>query len=171
MTVIKPGRAPESALLPPATGAPVPRPKKRRGSRSRRGVSGWVVLVVMAVCALLMLFPFWLALINAFKPAEEYLQTGPTSLPTTLDFSALVAFWQSVDFNQKLVNSVVISGSVALIAAAISLVSAFAIGIGRVKGRVWILAIFMLAFTIPQEALVYPLFILTRELGLYDTQL
>lgn len=144
---------------------------KKRPSRSRRGVSGWVVLIVVLVCAVLMLFPFWLALVNAFKPGAEYIETGPLSVPTTLDFTALINFWQGVNFNQKLWNSVLISGSVALIAAAISLLSAYAIGIGRIKGRVWILAIFMLAFTIPQEALVYPLFILTRDLGLYDTQL
>lgn len=147
-----------------------PRDKKRR-SRARRGVSGWLVLIITFVCALLMLFPFWLALINAFKPGAEYIETGPLSVPTTLDFTALIDFWQGVNFNQKLWNSVVISASVAVLAAAISLLSAYSIGIGRIKGRVWILAIFMLAFTIPQEALVYPLFILTRDLGLYDTQL
>ncbi|GAA2250737.1 carbohydrate ABC transporter permease [Herbiconiux moechotypicola] len=125
----------------------------------------------MLVIAILMLFPFWLALSNAFKPSAEYIQTGPLSVPSTLDFTALIQFWQGVNFNQKLLNSVIISGSVALIAAAISLLSAYAIGVGRIKGRVWILAIFMLAFTIPQEALVYPLFILTRDAGLYDTQL
>jgi raffinose/stachyose/melibiose transport system permease protein len=150
---------------------PTPAPKKRRRNSRRRGVSGWVVLIVVFACALLMLFPFWLALINAFKPASDYIENGPIGLPTELDFTALINFWTGVNFNQKLWNSVVISGSVALIAAAISLLSAFAIGIGRIRGRVWVLAIFMLAFTIPQEALVYPLFILTRDLGLYDTQL
>lgn len=154
----------------PASVPASPTPKKRR-KHARRGVSGWVVLIALFGCALLMLFPFWLALINAFKPASEYIETGPISLPTQLDFTAIIEFWVGVNFNQKLFNSVVISGSVALIAAAISLLSAFAIGIGRIKGRVWILAIFMLAFTIPQEALVYPLFILTRGVGLYDTQL
>lgn len=156
---------------PAAVPASSPLRGKKRRSRARRGVSGWVVLIVVFVCAVLMLFPFWLALINAFKPGAEYIETGPLSVPTTLDFTALINFWQGVNFNQKLWNSVLISGSVALIAAAISLLSAYAIGIGRIKGRVWILAVFMLAFTIPQEALVYPLFILTRDLGLYDTQL
>ncbi|MBW9119847.1 carbohydrate ABC transporter permease [Microbacterium trichothecenolyticum] len=158
-------------VTPAAVPASNPPRGKQRRSRARRGISGWVVLIVTFVCALLMLFPFWLALINAFKPGAEYIETGPMSIPTTLDFTALIDFWQGVNFNQKLWNSAVISGSVALIAAGVSLLSAYAIGIGRVKGRVWILAIFMLAFTIPQEALVYPLFILTRDLGLYDTQL
>lgn len=139
--------------------------------RRRRGVSGWVVFALLSVIALLMVFPFWLALINAFKPSSEYRAEGPMSIPTTLDFSALISFWTGIDFTQKLFNSILISGSVALIAAAISLLSAYAIGVGRIKGRVWVLAVFMLAFTIPQEALVYPLFMLSRDTGLYDTKL
>jgi len=169
MTVTAPaGAAPE--LIDPKAA----RRARRRVDRTRhrrRGVSGWVVLIVVALIAILMIFPFWLALINAFKPAGEYVANGPISVPTSLDFSALIKFWTGIDFNQKLLNSVIISGSVALIAASISLLSAFAIGIGKIKGRVWVLAIFMLAFTIPQEALVYPLYILTRNLGLYDTKL
>lgn len=145
------------------------RPVVRRVKRRKRGVGGWVVLALVAGIGLLMLFPFWIAIINAFKPAPDYIAGGPVSLPTELDFSALVDFWDGVDFNRKLLNSVLISGSVALIAVTLSLLSAFAIGIGRIRGRVWILALFMLAFTIPQEALVYPLFVLTRDLGLYDT--
>jgi raffinose/stachyose/melibiose transport system permease protein len=154
---------------PAADPATPPAPVVRRVKRRKRGVSGWVVLALVVGVGLLMLFPFWIAIINAFKPASDYIANGPVSVPTELDFSALVDFWGGVDFNRKLLNSVVISGSVALIAVTLSLLSAFAIGIGRIRGRVWILALFMLAFTIPQEALVYPLFVLTRDLGLYDT--
>jgi raffinose/stachyose/melibiose transport system permease protein len=158
--------SPVDGAVIPALAAPM---RRRGGARTRRRVSGWVVLVLVTVVALLMIFPFWIALINGFKPASEYIQSGPISIPSELDFGALIDFWRGVDFNRKLLNSVVISASVALIAATLSLLSAFAIGIGRIKGRVWILAIFMVAFTIPQEALVYPLFVLTRDLGLYDT--
>lgn len=142
---------------------------KPRGARSRRRVSGWVVLVLVIALALLMVFPFWIALVNGFKPADEYIHNGPLALPTRLDFSMLKTFWVSIDFNRKLLNSLIISGGVAIIAVVLSLFSAFAIGIGRVTGRVWILAVFMVAFTVPQEALVYPLFTLTRDLGLYDS--
>ncbi|GAA1850209.1 carbohydrate ABC transporter permease [Myceligenerans crystallogenes] len=158
--------APATKDVRPAPGVSL---RTRGGARSRRRVSGWVVLVVVGAAALLMIFPFWIAVINGFKPSAEYIQDGPMSLPSRLDLSTLVTFWRGVDFNGKLLNSVIISGSVALIAALLSLLSAFAIGIGRIKGRVWILAVFMVAFTIPQEALVYPLFVLTRDLGLYDT--
>jgi len=116
-------------------------------------VSGWVVLVMTCALALLMIFPLWIALINGFKPADDYIHNGPLSLPSRLDFSALANFWVSIDFNRKLLNSVIISGGVAFIAVALSLFSAFAIGIGRIKGRVWILAVFKIS----------------RDTGLYDS--
>lgn len=160
----------------PETDRPTREPRQKatrttQSARSRRGISGWTVLLLLAVAAALMIFPFWLALINAFKPSTEYISDGPIGIPTELDFTAIIDFWIGVNFNQKLLNSVILSGSVALIAATLSLLSAYAIGIGRLKGRVWILAVFMLAFTIPQEALVYPLFVLSRELNLYDNLL
>ncbi|GKV73754.1 MULTISPECIES: carbohydrate ABC transporter permease [Pseudarthrobacter] len=160
----------------PETDRPTREPRQKpertnRSARSRRGISGWTILILLAGAAALMIFPFWLALINAFKPSAEYIADGPIGIPTELDFTAIIDFWIGVNFNQKLLNSVILSGSVALIAATLSLLSAFAIGIGRIKGRVWILAVFMLAFTIPQEALVYPLFVLSRELNLYDSLL
>ncbi|MFD6699496.1 MULTISPECIES: carbohydrate ABC transporter permease [unclassified Microbacterium] len=158
-----------SALTTP-TGIPgnAIRPRKARSARNRRGLTAWIILVLLVAGAAVMVFPLWLAIANAFKPSGEYLQTGPLSAPGSLDFSALANFWQDVNFTEKLWNSVLLSGGVALIAVALSLINAYAIGIGRVKGRVWILAIFMVAFTIPQEALVYPLFLITRDLGLYD---
>lgn len=160
----------------PETDRPTREPRQKpertnRSARSRRGISGWTILILLAGAAALMIFPFWLALINAFKPSAEYIADGPIGIPTELDFTAIIDFWIGVNFNQKLLNSIILSGSVALIAATLSLLSAFAIGIGRIKGRVWILAVFMLAFTIPQEALVYPLFVLSRELNLYDSLL
>lgn len=159
-----------TATAPTTTSKRRQRPAQTsRSAKNRRGISGWTILILLAGAAVLMVFPFWLALINAFKPSAEYIADGPIGVPTELDFTAIIDFWVGVNFNQKLLNSIILSGSVALIAAALSLLSAFAIGIGRIKGRVWILAVFMLAFTIPQEALVYPLFVLSRELNLYDT--
>lgn len=162
-TTARPTPAPGS----PTTASPAKRTKPR-GAHTRKGLSGWVVLVMMFLIAILMLFPFWLALVNGFKPADEYIHNGPLAIPSHLDFAVLTKFWVSIDFNRKLLNSLIISGGVAIIGVGISLLSAFAIGIGKITGRVWILAAFMAAFTIPQEALLYPLFTMVKSLGLYD---
>src|SRR3712207_4413338 len=80
----------------------------------------------------------------------------------------LQAFWQRVDFPQKLWNSFLISGSVAVLAVVVSMLNAFALGIGRVKGRTWIVVLILLANMLPQEVLLYPLYFMFKEVGLYD---
>ena len=61
-----------------------------------------------------------------------------------------------------------IAGTVAILAVLISVLNAFAIGIGRIRGRSWIVLLFLLANLLPQEALLYPLYYMFREVGLYN---
>jgi raffinose/stachyose/melibiose transport system permease protein len=49
--------------------------------------------------------------------------------------------------------------------------NSFALGIGKVKGRVWILVFFVIANTLPQEALAYPLYYFAKLLKIYDKQI
>src|SRR3569623_2908591 len=78
------------------------------GSHRRRGPMRWVVLAILVILLLGTLFPFFLAIINAVKTGVDYAANGPLSLPTTIDFSALVKFWNLSDFTRKLANSVII---------------------------------------------------------------
>lgn len=130
-----------------------------------------VVLWSLILLAVLMLVPFVIVAMNAVKSPAEYATGGPIKPPTGVDLSGIIDFWQRVDFGGKLLNSFVISGSVAVLAVVVSVLNAYALGIGRVRGRTWIMVAFLIANTLPQEALVYPLYFLANLTGLYDTQL
>jgi raffinose/stachyose/melibiose transport system permease protein len=143
-------------------------PRRRIGTRS---VGRRLVLVGLLALLVVVLFPFVIVTMNAFKTPSEYATRGPMALPQGLYLQGIIDFWNRVDFTQKLINSTVISGSVAVLAVAVSVLNAYALGIGRVRGRVWILVFFMLANTLPHEALVYPLYYLAKAVHLYDTQL
>jgi raffinose/stachyose/melibiose transport system permease protein len=53
----------------------------------------------------------------------------------------------------------------------LSVLNAYALGIGRIRGRISIMVVFLLANTMPQEVLVYPLYFFSKKAGLYDTRL
>lgn len=131
----------------------------------------YVVLSALTMFALIMLVPFVIVTMNALKSPAEYAGDGPLSLPDGLYLQGLIDFWNRVDYGQKLLNSLMISGAVAVLAVVVSTFNAYALGIGRVKGRMWLLIVFLLANTLPHEALVYPLYYLSKEVGLYDTRL
>ena len=144
-----------------------PRRERRSRLNKPRGVDR-VVLVLTILGALVIAFPFLLILLNSFKSPADYNAGGPLELPTSIYLDGISAFWERVNFPQKLWNSIWISGTVALAAVAISVLNAFAIGIGRVKGRTWVIVAFLFANLLPQEALLYPLYYLFKEIGLYN---
>jgi raffinose/stachyose/melibiose transport system permease protein len=151
----------------PDTSAP-PRPAR---NRHHRGAGRWIVLALVSVGALAMLIPFAFMLLNAFKSPTDYSSNGPLSWPTGFYTKGLTTYWNEVDFPLKLWNSILISGSVAVLAVLVSMFNAYALGIGRVRGRYWIVGLFLLANMLPQESLIYPLYYFAKEAGLYNTRL
>lgn len=140
-------------------------------SRHRRGATRWVVLALLVLAVLVTLFPFYLAAINAIKTGDDYAAHGALALPRSFDLTAIRDFWQNVDYTNKLENSILISGAVAVFGTAISLLNAYALGIGKIRARTVLLVCLLLATTIPQEAMIYPLYYLAKGVGLYDTKL
>jgi len=137
----------------------------------RRGVPAYLTLIALVAISLLVLIPFVFVLINAVKPAAQYSAHGPLSLPDGFDTSGIKTFWNTTDFGRALWNSAVISGSVCVLAVLLSILNAYSLGIGRIRGRTWILGAFLIANFLPQEGLVYPLYYLAKRVGLYDTRL
>ncbi|MGO4783144.1 carbohydrate ABC transporter permease [Cryobacterium sp. W22_MBD10_FK3] len=160
----------DEAAQAPVTGAPARQPRKRRSSTTRKTLGDWMILVVAILIGLLIAVPFFLILINSFKSPADYNTAGPLTLPTDLYFDGMINFWQRVDFPEKLWNSFFISSVVAVLAVLISLLNAFALGIGRVRGRTWIVLLILLANMLPQEVLLYPLYFMFKSVGLYDNQ-
>jgi raffinose/stachyose/melibiose transport system permease protein len=128
----------------------------------------WVVLIALCLILLLMLMPFFLVTINSVKTETEFSLYGPLSLPHSLNFTSLVDFWNRVNFTQVLFNSTYISLAVAVFAVILSLLNAFALGVGKIKGRVWILVLLLMANFLPQEALAYPLYYFAKFFHIYD---
>jgi raffinose/stachyose/melibiose transport system permease protein len=140
-----------------------------RGGMTKKRPLDWVLLVAVILGALVVIVPFYLILVNAFKSPVDYATSGPFALPEAIDLSGIQAFWERVNFPQKVWNSIFISGVVAVSAVLISVLNAFAIGIGRVRGRTSIVLLFLLANLLPQEALLYPLYYMFKSVGLYDS--
>jgi raffinose/stachyose/melibiose transport system permease protein len=129
----------------------------------------WILLLGLSIFLLLMLMPFFLVTINALKTESEFAQFGPLSLPHVISFASLIDFWNRVNFLQPLKNSAVISLSVAVLGVGLSLLNAYALGFGKIKGKTGILIFFLMANFLPQEALAYPLYYFAKFFHIYDT--
>jgi raffinose/stachyose/melibiose transport system permease protein len=159
-----------TATLDKSTSAPERKDSafRIRKRKTRRTVGDWLILAGAIVVGFVIAVPFLIILINSFKSPADYNSSGPLTLPTQLYFHGIETFWTRVNFPGKLWNSILISSVVAIAAVLLSVLNAFAIGIGRVRGRIWIIILFLLANMIPQEALLYPLYYMFKQVGLYD---
>lgn len=151
--------------------ADAPQRTVRAGTRRRRPRRPlrWLILAAAVLIALVMLAPLVLLVLNAFKTGTDYSAHGPLALPTSWSLQSFQDYLDRVDFLRALWNSVVISTLVALLGTLVSLLSAYAIGVGRVRGSTALLAVFLLATMLPQEALIYPLFYGAQATGTFNT--
>ncbi|MER7577024.1 carbohydrate ABC transporter permease [Streptomyces sp. NPDC126514] len=161
---------------PDAEKAALPRPARRAGHRrkptaARRGAGSYAVVAAVTLFVLAFLAPFLIILVNSFKTSADYRANGSLSWPEQWNWSIIGDVWERVDFTQKLVNSIQISLGVVAIAVVLALLNAYAIGIGRIRWRTAFLVFFLGVNVLPQEGLVYPIYYLFKELGLYDGKL
>ena len=140
-------------------------------SQQKRIAGKTLALIALIAILFIMISPFFVIAINAFKTPADYAANGPLAAPAQWTLDGIQRFWARVDFTTKLWNSFFISATVAVLAVGLSLLNAFALGIGKIKGALAILIIFVVANTLPQEVLVYPLYYMAKSVGLYDKQL
>ena len=145
--------------------------KIKSSSLKPRSFASWLTFAFVLFSVIAWLFPFWMALANAVKTPEDFVAQGPLAWPAHPTFEHVVAFWNDSNFPLKFWNSTWTSLVSAFITVAFGFLTAYAIGIGKIKGRSWILGVFMIAFTIPQEALIYPMYTAAKKLNLYDNLL
>jgi raffinose/stachyose/melibiose transport system permease protein len=131
----------------------------------------YIALLLFILLVLVTLYPIMVIGLNAFKSPQDYASHGPLSIPQGLYLDGLKSFWDRTSFTGKLLNSAEISITVAIFGVILSLLNAYALGIGKIKGRAFLLVLFLLGNFIPQEALVYPIYYLAKLVHLYDTKI
>jgi len=131
-------------------------------------IGKYASLVTLSIFVLFMVFPLILIALTSFKTDSEYYNNGPLALPQSINLDILKYTWHHTNYTRLLVNSTIISVSAAVLAVGVSLLNAFALGLGRMKGRAFLLLFFMMAMTLPGEALIYPAYYFFKAIKLYD---
>jgi trehalose/maltose transport system permease protein len=144
-----------------------------RGRALRRTPAGrflvklpfWLLITIIFVYAL---FPFYWAVRSAFTPERQLFDTPLQYFPAhpTLDNfrGALGASF----FQDALINSTIVAGSVTLLSLVVGSLAAYALGRFRFRGRSAVLYL-MLSMTIfPQIAILGALYTMINSFHLYD---
>jgi cellobiose transport system permease protein len=143
----------------------VPHPRRRLGRLSvgeqRGGPLTYVVLVLTAILAIL---PLYWTVVAASRTNADIAKTPPPFTPGGNLVSNIREALTQVDMVKALVNSVVVSGSIALGTVLFCTLAGFAFAKLRFRGSTALLLVILATMMVPAQLGVVPLFILIARL-------
>jgi multiple sugar transport system permease protein len=153
----------ETPVAAPAARRATPPTRKEGGVLSKR--RGAVATVIMAVLALVWLFPLFWALINSFREYDYTQANGYLSFGgwTTSNYEEA---WTRGDFGLHLKNSLLVTIPAVLLTLWLSSMVAFVLARFSYRFNLLMLGIFLAANLLPPQALLIPVFRMFREVPL-----
>ena len=129
-------------------------------------------LLVITV-GLVYLFPFVWMILSSFKLNKDVLAIPIRFLPPTWNFqSYLNAFhYSDYDFPRYIFNSVFVAVFAVLLTVLLSTSSGYGFAKFKFRGNVLLFTLVLSTLMIPFEAIIVPLFILVRHLGMQNSYL
>jgi ABC-type glycerol-3-phosphate transport system permease component len=155
--------AADSLTAPPGAAPGLP-PAKRALRARRRGRVGMIFLIMTGV-AVVMLYPFWYLLNNAFRTESQFEQQhGHSAVSWSQLFSELPV-------GRELLNSTVICLASILLILAVSTTAGFAFAKLRYRGSGTVFLAVVAALMVPLQSIIIPEYVNLGKLGLINTYL
>jgi ABC-type glycerol-3-phosphate transport system permease component len=140
--------------------------RRRRRTRKAAGWSGFYLMVTVFV--VVSLFPFYWILITALKTNPE-ISAGTTGLfPAHLTWSSFSTIFHQGTFARSLLNSVIVCGSTTILTVVIASLAGYGLARTQIRGKQLIMGFLLVAGFFPVIAMVGPIFVTYRSLGLLD---
>jgi cellobiose transport system permease protein len=142
----------------------------RPGRKSKHGPfrANWVTYTVLGVVFLISVFPFYWSIVAASTSNTEINQIPPNLVPGANLFKNFDSAVTNVNMGLALVNSTIVSASVALGTVLFGTLAGFAFAKLRFRGRNILLALVIATTMVPMQIGIVPLYILMNKLGLLD---
>ncbi len=161
-----------------AAGAAIPAAATKTGTvqRRRRPRGGKIVketlfYLAVIIAILIALFPFyWILRTSLESNAQVSAGVGGSNgiVPTHLSFSAYVNVFKQDDFLTPLLNSIIVALATTAVTVVVGSLAGYALARLDIRGAGAILAFILLAGFFPVLAMIGPLFLLLKNLGLLD---
>ena len=140
--------------------------RRERREGKHRPMSGRLTYLVIGVVTLISVFPLYYTLVMASHSNADMAKVPPPLLPNSSIFHNMRQALDLAPLNLGLVNSVIVSGSIAIGTVAFCTLSGFAFAKLRFRGSNLLLAICIATMMVPMQMGIIPLYMLMARLGL-----
>lgn len=150
-----------SALSPSLSSSPASASRRHR----RPGSVGWFTYLVLASAVFGSLFPLYWMFVVASNDSSAVNNVPPAILPGPHFMENVVKVFDAVPFGQNLINSFLVSGSIAIGQVFLCSLAGYAFAKLDFPGRRALLVLVVGTMTVPLQLAVVPQFIIITELG------
>jgi ABC-type glycerol-3-phosphate transport system permease component len=144
------------------------RPRTPSGIRRRRAArrsAGYVLLVAFSGAAV---YPFVWMVLTSLRPRDTVFSGG--FVPDKITFSAYTRAWSLLDFPSHFMTSVVITTLTVVAVLALATLAGYSFAKLDFPGKQVIYVILLSTLMLPATALILPLFLQMKNLGLLNTR-
>jgi ABC-type glycerol-3-phosphate transport system permease component len=139
--------APVTPASPAPPAPPGPRPPS---ARSRKRLTTWPVFLLMVIVAIVMLYPFYYLLDNAFRNQSQYDQQHGHSV------AGWTQLFQNLPVGSELLNSMIVCAAAIVIILVVSTSAGFAFAKLRYRGSGTVFLLVVAALMVPLQSIIIP---------------
>jgi ABC-type glycerol-3-phosphate transport system permease component len=133
------------------------------GSRLRkRFLNGWIFLL-MAIVAVVMLYPFYYMLDNAFRSQPQFDRQSGHSL------AGWTQLFHELPVGRELLNSMIVCAAAILVILAVSTTAGFAFAKLRYRGSGMVFLLVVAALMVPLQSIIIPEYVNLAKFGLINS--
>ncbi len=141
------------------------------GEEKMSGKKNIVYCVIAILLLCILLFPLYWIVVTSLKTEKEIFQIPPTFWPQILNLKSYQAQLEVGDFNMfhSFANSLCIAVGAMVIAILLAVPASYGIAKYHFKGKHFLILFFLVTQMLPVSVLLTPLFIMFRNMHLYNT--
>lgn len=124
-----------------------------RTQRARKTMYAWVLFILMVVVAVVMLYPFWYIIDNAFRSAGQFDRQAGNSL------SGWKQLFANLPVGSQLLNSTLVCVAAIAIILVVSTTAGFAFAKLRYRGSGMVFLLVVSALMVPLQSILFPEFV------------
>lgn len=125
--------------------------------------------VLLAVVALLFIFPIIYTITSSLKPNNEIFSQPPSFFGSQIRWQNYIDVFSTAPFGRYILNGLIVSAAGTAVVLVVSSLGAYSFGILRWRGRDLSMLIYLSTMMIPQEVLVIPMFLVMKQFGWINT--
>jgi len=156
-----------TATLAPPSAPVTPAPRKAR-RRTKTGKAGPVTYSLLALFALVSVFPLYWTVVAGSHTNAEIAATPPPFLPNATLFENIDAALEQAPLGLAILNSVIVSGAITVGTVLFCTLAGFAFAKLRFRGNGLLLSLVVGTMMVPTQLAVIPLFMMIAELQWVD---